>query len=326
MKQRIETIIIAIVISLAILFVAYFLVPISFYEWVHGLVRSERNFGATITTIQATDRLTDSRAVINTNFSNLNTDLEATIATTSMNGILTLNNLTTAGSLATVGTITSGIWNGTTLAVANGGTGSTTLSQYSVLLGSSTNAIGIVSGLGTSGQFLTSQGTGARPTWTTSAIDQAGTYAWTGAHSWSNTFAIFNTGTSTISSGLEVGRLISSPYFHATSTTATSTFSGVEMVSATTTSFVVSNSIQFGSYEIKSQGGNMNGGSPSTAVITVTCSAGKKVVGGGVSGPNITTTTGSVDASYPDSTTSWTVRLKGPNGNTDAVTAYAICI
>jgi hypothetical protein len=42
------------------------------------------------------------------------------------NAITTLGSLTSASSLATVGTITSGTWTGTTIAVANGGTGATT--------------------------------------------------------------------------------------------------------------------------------------------------------------------------------------------------------
>ena len=117
--------------------------------------------GSTITTILGTDTLSSSRSVINTNFSNLNTDkIEATV--------VTLNSLTTATALSSIGTITTGTWSGTAITVAKGGTGSTTLSAYQVLLGNGTGNVGVVSGLGTSGQFLTSGGVGTPPTWTTS--------------------------------------------------------------------------------------------------------------------------------------------------------------
>ena len=51
----------------------------------------------------------------------------ATTATTAGNITATSNtSLTSLANLATVGTITSGVWSGTTIAIANGGTGSTT--------------------------------------------------------------------------------------------------------------------------------------------------------------------------------------------------------
>lgn len=49
----------------------------------------------------------------------------ATLAATSNATLTSLSALTSASSLATVGTITSGTWNGTTIAIANGGTGQT---------------------------------------------------------------------------------------------------------------------------------------------------------------------------------------------------------
>ena len=68
-------------------------------------------------------------------------------------------------SITTVGTITSGTWTGSTINVPYGGTGATSLTQYSVLLGNGTGAIQTVSGLGTSGYVLTSNGAGSAPTW-----------------------------------------------------------------------------------------------------------------------------------------------------------------
>lgn len=50
----------------------------------------------------------------------------ATLTATSNATLTTLSGLTTATSLASVGTITSGTWNGTTVAIAHGGTGQVT--------------------------------------------------------------------------------------------------------------------------------------------------------------------------------------------------------
>ena len=131
------------------------------------------------------------------------------ISTTTLPLITTLAGLTSASALATVGTITSGTWSGTAILTAKGGTGSTTLASNQVLLGNGTGNIGIVAGLGTTGQYLTSNGAGTAPTWQTSAIDTAINYTWTGNHLWSgaastsllavlNTFYVGTTATSTI--------------------------------------------------------------------------------------------------------------------------------
>jgi hypothetical protein len=63
-----------------------------------------------------------------------------------------------SSSITTLGTITTGTWNGTTIAVTNGGTGATTLSSNGVLIGNGTSAITTVAP-STSGNVLTSNGT-----------------------------------------------------------------------------------------------------------------------------------------------------------------------
>ncbi len=150
---------------------AYKYLPLSWLE----TVQQSHLFGSTITTIAGTDTLSSSRSVINTNFSNLNTDKFETTGTT-------LASLTSAASLATVGTITSGTWNATPVTVPYGGTGSTTLSFGQVLIGNTVGNIGAVSGYGTSGQFLTSNGSAAAPTWQSSTIDQTTSYNFTGTY------------------------------------------------------------------------------------------------------------------------------------------------
>ena len=70
-------------------------------------------------------------------------------------------------SITTLGTIATGVWNGTAVTVPYGGTGNTTFTAYSVIC-AGTTATGVfqnVSGVGTSGQVLTSNGAALLPTW-----------------------------------------------------------------------------------------------------------------------------------------------------------------
>jgi hypothetical protein len=66
--------------------------------------------------------------------------------------------------------------------------------------------------------------------------------------------------------------------------------------------------------------------STTTKGVTVTCNAGEKVLGGGALITNAGAAV-SLEASYPDSTTSWTATASehDPYGSSWSVTAYAIC-
>lgn len=76
---------------------------------------------------------------------------------------------TVSGSpVTTSGTLTLS-YSGTALPIANGGTGLTSFTDYELLVGSSTGAITQVSGTGTSGYVLTSNGASALPTWQASS-------------------------------------------------------------------------------------------------------------------------------------------------------------
>jgi len=145
----------------------------------------ESKFGATITTINASDKISDSRSVINTNFSNLNTD-KMEVSTTSVDSITALDNL------SSVGTITSGTFNGSVF-------GTSTPSQYLVLIGDGDNGVAVASTTGTSGQFLTSNGSGDYPSWQTPAVDVGTNYNWTGDHDFAGTVTLATT--TTIGSG-----------------------------------------------------------------------------------------------------------------------------
>ncbi len=65
---------------------------------------------------------------------------------------------TGSSSITSLGTITSGTWNATTIAVANGGTGATSLTANGVLIGNATSAVTTVAP-STNGNVLTSNGT-----------------------------------------------------------------------------------------------------------------------------------------------------------------------
>ena len=65
---------------------------------------------------------------------------------------------TGSSSITSLGTITSGTWNATTVAVANGGTGATSLAANGVLIGNATSAVTTVTP-STNGNVLTSNGT-----------------------------------------------------------------------------------------------------------------------------------------------------------------------
>lgn len=147
---------------------AYKYAPMSWFE-----TKQAPKFGTTITTINGSDTLSNSRTTINDNFTALNNG-KIEVGTTSVNSITALNNL------ATIGTITSGTWSGTAIAVSKGGTGTTSPTSNQVIIGDSTNGFKVI-GFGNSGQFLTSGGNGVAPSWTTGGIDQTLDYNFTGS-------------------------------------------------------------------------------------------------------------------------------------------------
>lgn len=151
---------------------------INFFSWETFGMETE-TLGSTLTTINSTDKVSTLPTNLNANFTALN---NGKVEVSTLNSTTTLPSITTLSNLATIGTITSGTWNATALTVAYGGTGSTTLQQYAVLLGNGTGAVSAVQGLGTSGQFLTSGGAGTPPSWTSASVDENLDYDWTGQH------------------------------------------------------------------------------------------------------------------------------------------------
>ena len=76
----------------------------------------------------------------------------------------TLNATVVGSSLTSVGTIIAGVWNGTTIAAANGGTGQTTYAVGDLLYASTTSALSRLADVAT-GNVLLSGGVNVAPTW-----------------------------------------------------------------------------------------------------------------------------------------------------------------
>jgi hypothetical protein len=155
----------SIVITLLILIGVYYFVPV----WQSDFI------GTTLTTLNGTDTMNNFPTVYNANNAAINAG-KIEVSTTS------LGLLTTAANLTSVGTITSGTWSGTVIAVAKGGTGTTSPTLNMVILGNGTAGFKVVNGFGTSGQSLVSTGSGSAPTWQSVGVNQADNYTWTGLH------------------------------------------------------------------------------------------------------------------------------------------------
>ncbi len=69
-------------------------------------------------------------------------------------------------SLTTLGTITTGVWNGTVITVPYGGTGAATLTDRGVLVGRGTSPVEATA-VGSAGQVLQSSGAGVNPAYST---------------------------------------------------------------------------------------------------------------------------------------------------------------
>ena len=84
-------------------------------------------------------------------------------------------NVATLSSLTSIGTIATGVWEGTDVGVAHGGTGVSAFTQYLLMYADTTTSFGQIA-IGTAGQVLTSGGAGVAPAFETLAI-AAGEYA-----------------------------------------------------------------------------------------------------------------------------------------------------
>lgn len=133
---------------------------------------------------------------------------------TSANGVL----VTSAGSvpsisqtlpaavqanITTLGTITAGVWNGSTIDVPHGGTANTSFTAFALICGgtTSTGALQSVVGLGTAGQVLTSNGAGVLPTF--QSLSGTGTVTSVGTAGLATGGTITTTGTITVTAATQ---------------------------------------------------------------------------------------------------------------------------
>ena len=211
--KYLKTILISLVVSVicivGILAFVYYYVPLFPVNLLDE--NGERMLGTTIITLSGTNTMSDFPTTYNTNNSSLNAG-KMEISTT------TLPLITDLLGLDTIGTITIGTWNADEITVAYGGTGTTSPTLNQIMIGNGASGFKVI-GFGTSGQFLTSAGDGVIPSWTTSSINEAGTYSWTGEHSWTATTTMaISTITELIASNLTTDSIIPS--------TATTTLTG----------------------------------------------------------------------------------------------------
>lgn len=166
----------SLIISVTVLLIAVNIPAnlLSFDHW------SDSKFGTSVTTLDGSENLSDFPTTYNANLNALNAG-KMEISTT------TLPLLTTLANLSTVGTIGTGVWQGTDIGVAYGGTGTSSPETNYVMLGNGSSGLKVVAGFGSSGQFLTSNGAGSAPTWQTSSVNQGDDYTWTGTHNFTST-------------------------------------------------------------------------------------------------------------------------------------------
>ena len=336
-------ILISAIVGITATIAAYNYMPLSFIE----KFGPEKEFiaGATITTIAATDTVRDSRTTINNDLINLNND-KIEVATTSIGNITTLSNL------ASIGTIITGVWNGTVVTATYGGTGSSTLSSNRVLLGNGTGVLKNVVD-GTSGQFLTNQGVGTAPTWTTAAVDTALNYTWTGNHIFTRATTTNATTTNFYSQRAVIASsTIASTTVGALNATSSITtrgdltiFGTLSSVGTATSTYANGISLTggcfqdmggrclFGGYEVIT---NTVGGpdvDDEEIEVTASCSTGKRVIGGGGNHPDRSGADQHVTFKTQPNTTNdgWTYgatcfSTTGATCTGGTVTVYAICV
>ena len=193
----------------------------------------EKNLGTSLSTISSSDNISSFPSVYNANIAltpNLTESNTYTGATNIFTGLNIFGNSSSSISSCMgpcyFGRSATSTFNSdgsltliTPLVGPSGGTGTTGPSLYRVLFGNDTgdnsNVITNASSTGSLNQFLTSQGPGAYPIWTTAAVDTTGIYAWSG----STTLSYGNTASTTLDGkfgfGINVVAASTSPMWYA---------------------------------------------------------------------------------------------------------------
>jgi hypothetical protein len=222
---------------------------------------------ASITTLGTiTTGVWNGTAIANANLANSSITVNGTSISLGASGTVTaaagtltgttLNSSVVSSSLTSVGTIATGVWNGTTIAIANGGTGQTTATAaFDALAPSQTS---------NSGKYLTTNGT---------------TVSWATVTSGVNALSAIgsspNANAATIS-GTTLNLEPASTSFGGIITTGTQSITGQKTIvgtgaSSATSSFIVINSTPATLFTVRNDG-RVYVGSPSTAALAVSTS------------------------------------------------------
>lgn len=176
MWNVLANVIVSIATSIAGAWGVYHYAPLSFLE--SGAAPKQEMFGTTaITTINGSDTLSASRTTLNNNFASLNTNK---VEISDLASTTTLPNLSTLLGLTTIGTIGTGIWQGTAVGVTYGGTGTTSPTLNQIMFGNAASGFKVI-GFGSSGQSLVSNGAAVVPSWQSVGLDQTVNYNFTGS-------------------------------------------------------------------------------------------------------------------------------------------------
>jgi len=196
MKQRIKnfifTVITTVITVLVLAFVVINYVPLSLFEYI--TVKQEEMFGGvSLTTILSTDKISSLPTTLNANFTALD-DGKIDSATS------TMESLTSAPNLATVGTIVTGTWTGDTVTIANGGTSAVSFTNNTLFYGNGTSAWTDVA-TGTAGQLLTI--VSGQPAWQSASFDTTADYHFTGDNNF--TGSVFISALNASTTGITIG-------------------------------------------------------------------------------------------------------------------------
>ena len=303
--------------------------------------------GVTLTTITGTTLISDLDDVLTTNFTNLNNG-KIEVSTTTLPFLTTLVNVTELGVIA------SSTWRGSLIGVPYGGLGTSTISQYRLLLGNAGSPITTATSTGTAGQFLVSNGEGANPSWQTKTTDTASNYTWTGTHIFnSQNVGIATTtpattlsvqGDALISGTTTAGNLIATSTIKSqgniwstggvsiggtgTTTTAANLRIANNLIvdgSATTSRLIVSNAAILPIYATTSRSITTSATGNEKVDLIVYCFSGDAVISGGFTMSDVATAVNVMNNNRNDSE-SWRVQTDNISANAVTVTAYAICL
>lgn len=328
MKQILITVITTFVVGIFMLNV-----PARWWSVSAWLDNISPTVGTAFTTLSSSDTLSNFPSTYNTNITltpNLTTANSFTTGTQQFPsassttfgcygpcsfGASATSSFSTAGALTLI----------SPLAIASGGTASTSLTLNQVMIGNGSSGFKVI-GFGTSGQFFTSAGDGVAPSWTTAAVDQAGTYTWTGPNMWTAASSTFVRGVTFSFS--TTTNATSTSYFITNLVATGATTTNLQIASnASTTNLVVSTKCTncVSGYERVTNTGSGPTTGGAEATVTVDCSAGKKVIGGGAE--NDTATDVYLKKSRAADDDTWTVTyIASPSGaGANTMEAFAIC-